>query len=109
DLFEGLFARAGLLTDVELFEEFPANYEVAVRRQHRWLRGDWQLLPWILGHARDHGGRKERSRIPAHGRWKMVDNLRRSLFAPSAFLLAIAAWTLPAASPLVWTSLLLAA
>ena len=51
DLFEGLFARAGLLTDVDLFEEFPSNYEVAARRQHRWVRGDWQLLPWILGRA----------------------------------------------------------
>ncbi len=56
DLFEGLFARAGLLTDVDLFEEFPSNYEVAARRQHRWVRGDWQLLPWILGHARDAAG-----------------------------------------------------
>jgi cyclic beta-1,2-glucan synthetase len=53
DLFEGLFARAGLVTDVDLFEEFPSNYEVAARRQHRWVRGDWQLLPWILGRARD--------------------------------------------------------
>jgi cyclic beta-1,2-glucan synthetase len=49
DLFEGLFARAGLATDVDLFEDFPTNYEVAARRLHRWVRGDWQLLPWILG------------------------------------------------------------
>ncbi len=109
DLFEGLFARAGLLTDVELFEEFPANYEVAVRRNHRWVRGDWQLLPWILGHARAWPEGTEPTPIPAHGRWKMVDNLLRSLFAPSAFLLAIAAWTLPGASPLLWTVLILAA
>ncbi|HEU4345192.1 MAG TPA: glycosyl transferase, partial [Candidatus Binatia bacterium] len=51
DLFEGIFARAGLVTDIEFFEEFPSHYEVAVVRQHRWARGDWQLLPWILGHA----------------------------------------------------------
>ncbi|MCZ6756201.1 MAG: glycosyl transferase, partial [Gemmatimonadetes bacterium] len=109
DLFEGLFARAGLLTDVELFEEFPANYEVAVRRNHRWVRGDWQLLPWILGHARAWPEGTKPTSIPAHGRWKMVDNLRRSLFAPSAFLLAVAAWTLPGVSPLLWTGLILAA
>jgi cyclic beta-1,2-glucan synthetase len=48
DLIEGIFARAGLVTDVELFEEFPADYEVAAARQHRWARGDWQLLPFIL-------------------------------------------------------------
>ena len=108
DLFEGLFARAGLLTDVELFEEFPTNYEVAARRNHRWVRGDWQLLPWILGRG-PAGLGKQRTRIPPHGRWKMVDNLRRSLFTPSSFLLGVAAWTLPAASPLLWTSLFIAA
>ena len=48
DLFEGIFARAGLVTDIELFEEFPSHYEVAAARQHRWARGDWQLLPWIF-------------------------------------------------------------
>src|SRR5438270_9839631 len=48
DLFEGIFARAGLVTDIELFEEFPSRYEVAAARQHRWARGDWQLLPWII-------------------------------------------------------------
>ncbi len=107
DLFEGIFARAGLVTDIDLFEEFPTNYEVAVRRNHRWVRGDWQLLPWILGHSRNAAGRKQRTHIPAHGRWKMLDNLRRSLSAPSWFLLAVAAWTLPAVSPLLWTGLLL--
>ena len=56
DLFEGVFARAGLVSDVELFDEFPSNYLVAAARQHRWTRGDWQLLPWILGRARDATG-----------------------------------------------------
>ena len=56
DLFEGIFARAGLVTDIEFFEEFPSHYEVAVVRQHRWARGDWQLLPWIIGHAPDKSG-----------------------------------------------------
>ncbi|MFQ5702880.1 MAG: GH36-type glycosyl hydrolase domain-containing protein [Gemmatimonadales bacterium] len=107
DLFEGLFARAGLVTDIDLFEEFPNNYEVAVRRHHRWVRGDWQLLPWILGRARDASGRKQRTPIPVHGRWKMLDNLRRSLSTPSSFLLGVAAWTLPSVSPLLWTGLLL--
>ncbi len=97
DLFESSFARAGLATDVDLFEEFPTSYEVAARRHHRWVRGDWQLLPWILG---------QRTRVPTHGRWKMLDNLRRSLAAPSAFLVAVAAWILPAVPPLLWTGLL---
>ena len=107
DLFEGVFARAGLVTDIDLFEEFPANYEVAVRRNHRWVRGDWQLLPWILGHSRNAAGQRPSAHIPAQGRWKMLDNLRRSLSAPSSFLLAVAAWTLPAVSPPLWTGLVL--
>ena len=49
DLFEGVFARAGLASDVEVVEEFPARYDVDALRHHRWARGDWQLLPWILG------------------------------------------------------------
>jgi len=105
DLFEGLFARAGLLTDVDLFEEFPSNYEVAARRQHRWVRGDWQLLPWILGQARDAAGRRKPTRLPAQAHWKMVDNLRRSLLAPSSFLLGVAAWALPNVPTLLWTGL----
>ncbi|HEV8702916.1 MAG TPA: glucoamylase family protein [Candidatus Polarisedimenticolia bacterium] len=105
DLFEGSFARAGLATDVELFEEFPTHYEVAARRDHRWVRGDWQLLPWILGQARDTAGRRQRTRIPNHCRWKMLDNLRRSLAAPSTFLVAVTAWIVPAAPPLCWTAL----
>jgi cyclic beta-1,2-glucan synthetase len=96
DLFEGLFARAGLVTDVELFESAPSHYGVAAARQHRWARGDWQLLPWILG-----------GRVPVIGRWKMVDNLRRALSAPAAFLTLLLGWTLPATSPVAWTAFVL--
>jgi len=109
DLFEGVFARAGLLTDVDLFEEFPSNYEVAARRQHRWVRGDWQLLPWILGWARDVTGENPGPHIPFLGRWKMIDNLRRSLVAPASFLMVAAAWILPGGSPLLWTGLFVGA
>jgi cyclic beta-1,2-glucan synthetase len=54
DLFEGIFARAGLVSDIEVVEEFPSRYDVAAARQHRWARGDWQLLPWILGRGAGH-------------------------------------------------------
>jgi cyclic beta-1,2-glucan synthetase len=108
DLFEGTFARAGLVTDIEVFDEFPSQYQVAAARQHRWARGDWQLLPWIFGHARDQNGSRARTSIPPMDRWKMLDNLRRTLLAPSAFLTLLAGWTLPAASPLLWTGFILA-
>jgi len=98
DLFEGVFARAGLVTDVELFESAPSHYGVAAARQHRWARGDWQLLPWILGR-----------RMPLVGRWKMLDNLRRTVSAPAAFLTLVVAWITPGTSPTVWSAFILAA
>src|SRR2546425_1365263 len=106
DLFEGLFARAGLVTDIELFEEFPSSYEVAASRQHRWARGDWQLLPWIL---RGRAAGNIPTRIPAIARWKMLDNLRRTLSAPAAVLTLVTGWTLPGSSPAVWTGFILVA
>ncbi len=82
DLFEGIFARAGLASDIEVVEEFPARYDVAAARQHRWARGDWQLLPWIFGRRARRAGRT--AALPLIGRWKMIDNLRRSLSAPAS-------------------------
>ena len=108
DLFEGVFARAGLVTDVELFDEFPSNYLVSAARQHRWARGDWQLLPWILGRARDATGRRSRSSIPGIARWKMIDNLRRTMSAPLTLATLVAAWTLPSVSAGLWTAFVLA-
>jgi cyclic beta-1,2-glucan synthetase len=108
DLFEGIFARAGLVTDIEFFDEFPPHYDVAAARQHRWARGDWQLLPWIIGHARDASGSRSHTPIPMISRWKMFDNLRRTLSAPAAFLTLIAGWALPFASPVIWTTFVIA-
>ena len=87
DLFESVFARCAFVSDIELFEEFPSHTEVAASRSHRWARGDWQLLPWIFGSL----GKG----MPLIGRWKMLDNLRRTLSAPAAFLTLLAAWAIP--------------
>ena len=106
DLFEGIFARAGLVTDIELFEEFPTDYEVAAGRQYRWARGDWQLLPWIINGDVVDGERG--SSLPLIGTWKIVDNLRRTLSPPAAWLTLVAAWTLPDSPALVWTAFILA-
>jgi cyclic beta-1,2-glucan synthetase len=106
DLFEGIFARAGLVTDIELFEEFPTDYEVAASRQHRWARGDWQLLPWIIkGTAR---GAERGGWLPLIGMWKITDNLRRTLSPPAAWLTLLAGWTLPHSPAVVWTTFVLA-
>jgi len=105
DLLEGTFARAGLVSDIEVVEEFPARYDVSVARQHRWARGDWQLLPWVLGRGRDAGADAAKKAIPLIGRWKMMDNLRRTLLAPTAFLALLAGWTLlPLSASLAWSA-----
>ena len=100
DLFEGVFARAGLVSDIEVVEEFPSGYAVAALRQHRWARGDWQLLPWIVPRA----GRPARGALPAMGRWKMLDNLRRTLSAPAGVAVLLAGWLLPFPAALAWTA-----
>ena len=99
DLLEGIFARAGLASDVEVVEEFPSRYDVASTRQHRWARGDWQLLPWIFG--------KFSNNVPALGHWKMVDNLRRTFTAPFAFLALLIGWSFPMGAACLWTSLII--
>ena len=109
DLFEGVFARAGLASDVEVVEEFPARYDVGALRHHRWARGDWQLLPWILGRGPNPAhAPQESAAVPAIGRWKMLDNLRRTLSAPLAVLALLAGWLLPFHAALVWTGFVLA-
>ncbi len=98
DLFEGTLARAGLVSDVEVVEDFPARHDVATRRQNRWVRGDWQLLPWVIGRAGDG-----HSRLPPLGRWKIIDNLRRSLTAPLALAALAVGWLLPLHTAFFWT------
>ncbi len=109
DLFEGVFARAGLASDVEVVESYPPRYEVGALRHHRWARGDWQLLPWILGRGPNPPNcSKARGALPAIGRWKMLDNLRRTLSAPFAVLALLAGWLMPFNAALVWTGFVLA-
>jgi len=108
DLLEGIFARAGLVSDIEVVEEFPSRYDVAAARQHRWARGDWQLLPWIFGSGRDSKGGQSRTAIPLIGRWKMLDNLRRTLSAPATFVALLAGWLLPLLVAVAWTGFVVA-
>jgi len=107
DLFEGNFLRVGLASDIELHDDFPRSFLPFTRRQHRWVRGDWQLLPWLLPSVPTAHGR-EPSPLSLLGAWKIFDNLRRSLVAPAALLFFGVGWLGLGLSPLVLGFLILA-
>jgi len=102
DLLEGCYARAGLLSDVQLYEEYPAGYGADVSRRHRWIRGDWQIARWLLpsipGPGPGPDARPGKNPLSMLSRWKIFDNLRRSLTAAALTLLLLLGWTvLPSA------------
>jgi len=102
DLVEGCHARSGLLSDVQLFETYPARYGADVKRRHRWIRGDWQLLPWLLPWAPTAHDGWRRNALTALSRWKILDNLRRSLVPVAVLALLVTGW-LVIAPVLSWT------
>ena len=102
DLYEGLYARCGLVTDIEIFDDFPAFYDSFARRAHRWVRGDWQLARWLFPFVREADGKIARNHLPTISRWKIFDNLRRSLVAPTVFLWLLAVWTFVPGIPILW-------
>jgi len=106
DLFEGIYGRAALVTDIVLYEEYPSRYVVYAQRLRRWIRGDWQLLPWLLPIVQNENG-LARNRLTVINVWKVFDNLRRSLLPPTLLSLLAAGWLFLPGSPLVWTLLVL--
>lgn len=91
DLFEGLYARAALVTDVEVIDDYPSSLLAHARRLHRWVRGDWQILTWLLPFVPTRDG-FARNRLPWRSRWKILDNLRRSLTPPATLVALVVAW-----------------
>jgi cyclic beta-1,2-glucan synthetase len=103
DLFEGIHGRAALVTDIVLFENYPTDYRSYWRRLHRWARGDWQLLPWLGRRVPLPGGGRGRNRLSVISRWKIVDNLRRTLLPPTLLGFLFLAWAVFPA-PAAWTA-----
>jgi cyclic beta-1,2-glucan synthetase len=102
DLFEGLHARVALVSDVELVDDYPSSVLSHARRQHRWVRGDWQILFWLFPFVPSQRGLK-RNPVPLIGRWKIFDNLRRSLVPPTLLMMLVAGWTVFPGARWFWT------
>lgn len=92
DLIEGAYARAGLVSDIEVIDDYPTHFSAYSRRKHRWVRGDWQTLSWLFDRVPDESGRPVPNPISVVSRWKIVDNLRRSLIEPATLALLLAGW-----------------
>jgi cyclic beta-1,2-glucan synthetase len=103
DLFEGIHGRAGLVSEVVLYEDYPPAYLAHAHRLHRWVRGDWQLLPWLLPKVPSADGSRRPNTLSLLDRWKIFDNLRRSLVLPSVLVLLLAGWTVLPGASVVWT------
>ena len=104
DLIEGSYARAGLATDINVYDDYPSHYLTYTRRKHRWIRGDWQLLQWLTPRVPGPEG-LEPNRLSVLSRWKIVDNLRRSTVEIAQVIFLMAGWLLLPGSAGRWTLL----
>lgn len=103
DLLEGVYARAGLLSDLEVIDDYPSHVSAYSRRKHRWVRGDWQIIRWLLPKVPNHYGEMVHNPLNVISRWKIVDNLRRSLTEFAFFLLLLCGWFVLPGKALYWT------
>lgn len=102
DLLEGCYARTGFVSDVQVFEDYPDSYLSDMKRRHRWIRGDWQILQWLFPRVLDRSSKIQKNPLSLLSHWKIFDNLRRSLVPPAAFLFLIMAW-ISFPNPVFWT------
>ena len=102
DLIEGAYTRVGLTTDIIVIEDYPSHYSAYNRRKHRWLRGDWQIVDWLTDRVPDESGARVANPLSLVSRWKILDNLRRSLVEPATFALLLFGWFVMG-HPVLWT------
>jgi cyclic beta-1,2-glucan synthetase len=103
DMIEGAYARAGLVSDIEVVDDYPSHMSAFSRRKHRWVRGDWQIIFWLLPRVPDFFGKSVRNPLSVISRWKILDNLRRSLTEIATFVMFLGGWLLFPEKALYWT------
>ncbi|MDD2190083.1 MAG: glucoamylase family protein [Eubacteriales bacterium] len=102
DLLEGSYVRAALVNDMELVDSYPSSYKSYMARLHRWTRGDWQLIPWLGRKIHNRNGELIKNPLSYISRWKIADNLRRSLISPSVLLLILLGFSILPGSSILW-------
>jgi len=107
DLLEGCYARSGLISDVQLYEPYPSSYAADVSRRHRWVRGDWQIASWILPKVPGANQKSLKNPLTIFSRWKIFDNLRRSLVPLALTGILLLGWTV-LTLPWLWTLIAIA-
>jgi cyclic beta-1,2-glucan synthetase len=108
DMIEGAYARAGLVSDIEVVDDYPSHMSALSRRKHRWVRGDWQIIFWLLPRVPDFFGKMARNPLSIISRWKILDNLRRSLTEMAMFVMLLGTWLFFPKHALYWTVVTLA-
>jgi cyclic beta-1,2-glucan synthetase len=108
DLVESGYARSALVGNVELFEDHPSSYLVDTSRRHRWIRGDWQIAGWLRRRVSTIDGKRQLNALTRLARWKIFDNLRRSLVPPAMLLLLLLGWMVAPQPRGFWTLLIVA-
>lgn len=103
DLLESTYLRAALVTDIELFDDYPSTYLSYSRRNHRWIRGDWQIAQWLFSHVPGKEEGKDINPINSISKWKIFDNLRRSLNPFFILIFLLADWLFLPGSPVIGT------
>ncbi len=104
DLIEGSYVRTGLLSDTEIIDDYPSHFSAYSRRKHRWVRGDWQILRWLFPRVPDANGQRVPNPLSVLSRWKILDNLRRSVIEAATFVLFLACWFFLPGSAAGWTA-----
>ena len=104
DLIEGSYARTALLSDVEIIDDYPSHFRAHSRRKHRWIRGDWQILRWLFPRVPDSEGNLIKNPLKFVSRWKILDNLRRSVTETATFVLLLASWFFLPGPASYWTA-----
>jgi cyclic beta-1,2-glucan synthetase len=107
DMIEGAYARAGLVSDIEVVDDYPSHMSAFSRRKHRWVRGDWQIVFWLLPRVPDFFGKMARNPLSIISRWKILDNLRRSLTEMAMFVMLLCGWLFFPKHALYWTAVTL--